>query len=132
LPRRHSNRLPDWRTLLPLISFAVSILTLAGAPPLAGFLGRQSIYAALQPQATYILLPWLSASSGILLGLVRTYGSLWRAEPRPDRRDISSLHLLLILGLFLLCIGLAVRPDLVRSRLGSSLASTLSLTVPSK
>jgi len=119
--------LPGWRTLLPLIAFAISVLTLAGVPPLTGFVGRQRIYAALPAPSSYVPLLWLSASLGIVLGLVRTIWSLWHAQPQPDNQSASTLHLLLIGGLLLLCMYVAAQPNLIWSRSGLIATSLTAL-----
>lgn len=102
-----------WRSLTVLIAFAVGVLAMAGMPPLGGFLGRKQIYAALQAKEPYLLLAWWSASAGIVLGLVRTGWSLWRAKVQPPSVHLRDLPLLLVLCLLLLCLWMGYRSQAI-------------------
>ncbi len=107
-----SNASPyRWRSVIVLVGLAVGVLAMAGLPPLGGFSARQQIYAALQPENRSLLLAWLSATAGIVLGLVRTGWSLWYAEAEPSSEPLHDLPVLLVLCLLLLCLWIGLRPQ---------------------
>jgi NADH:ubiquinone oxidoreductase subunit 2 (subunit N) len=107
-----------------LLAFAVGILALTGLPPLVGFWGRRQIYAALQPQGLYLLLTWLSATFGIVLGLVRTVWTLWHAQVESSSEHSLTLPLFLVLAFLLLCLWLNAYPQAMQG-LASDLARHL-------
>jgi formate hydrogenlyase subunit 3/multisubunit Na+/H+ antiporter MnhD subunit len=100
-----------WKGWLALFAFVVSILALAGVPPLGGFALRKQIYAALQPQGSYMLIAWLAAALGIVLGLVRVCWSLWHAPPHPTESRLHYVGLLLVVCLLLLYLWVGLHPQ---------------------
>jgi len=100
-----------WRSLLLLIAFSLGILTMAGMPPWGSFAVRSQIYATLLAQGPYLHLAWLSASMGIVLGLVRAGWSLWHAKAQPPARRFHDLPLLLVLCLLLHCLWIGLHPQ---------------------
>jgi len=100
-----------WRSVVMLVAFSIGVLSMAGMPPLLGFLGRERIYSALQPEGTHLLLAWLSASTGIVLGLVRAVWSAWHSQLRFPVGHSYDLLLLLVLGLLLLCVWIGLFPQ---------------------
>ena len=57
------------------------------------------------------MLAWLSASAGIVLGLVRAVWSAWHSELRFPIGRSYDLLLLLVLGLLLLCVWIGLFPQ---------------------
>ena len=100
-----------WQSLALLIAFIVGVLSMAGIPPLGGFFGRRYIYALLQAKKPYLFLAWLSASMGIVLGLVRTSWSLWHMRVQSTSGHIRDFPLFLVLCLLLLCLWIGFRPQ---------------------
>jgi len=100
-----------WRSLVVLAAFAVGVLSMAGMPPLGGFVGRKQIYTTLQAREPYLLLAWWSASVGIVLALLRTTWSLWHAKAQSPSGKLRDLPLLLVLCLLLLCLWIGYRPQ---------------------
>jgi hypothetical protein len=115
------------RSLAVLIAFAVGVLAMAGLPPLGGFLGRERIYPTLQAREPYLLLAWLSASVGIVLGLVRTGWSLWHTEEGSAPGQFRDLPLLLVLCLLLLCLWIGYRPQATLGLISDLFHHTLPL-----
>ena len=109
--RESNERSSGWKSVVVLVAFSIGVLSMAGMPPLLGFLGRERIYAALQPEGTHLLLAWLSASAGIVLGLVRAVWSAWHSELRFPIGRSYDLLLLLVLGLLLLCVWIGLFPQ---------------------
>ena len=114
-----------WRSLLLLIAFSLSVLTMAGTPPLGGFAVRSQIYATLLAQEPYLHLAWLSASMGIALGLVRAGWSLWHAKAQSPAGRLHDLPLLLVLCLLLLCLWIGLHPQDVMGRISEWLRDLL-------
>ena len=114
----------DWKMLLALSGFAVSVLTLAGAP-WGALRARTAILAAVQPHSSFMLLAWACASVGLTLGLTRTLWRLW-AEPTPTARDrVNDLLLVLVVGLVALTLGIGLRSQAVTQQLGEWLEGLL-------
>lgn len=107
-PGRPATR---WKGWLALLAFVVSILALAGVAPLGGFATRKQVYAALQPQGSYVLITWLVAALGIVLGLVRVSWSLWHAPPHPTESRLRYVGLLLVVCLLLLYLWAGLHPQ---------------------
>jgi hypothetical protein len=116
-----------WRSLGVLIAFAAGVLAMAGLPPLGGFFGREHIYATLQAKEPYLLLAWLSASVGIVLGLVRTGWSLWHTEEESAPGQFRDLPLLLVLCLLLLGLWIGYRPQVTLGLISDLFRHTLPL-----
>ena len=95
--------LPRWQTLLPLVAFSVGVLSLAGAPPLVGFLGRQHLYTAIRAQNPSVLWAWLPASFGLALGLIRSGWCMWHSARLSRARSIRNLPAPFAMCLLLLC-----------------------------
>ncbi len=115
--------LPRWLTLLSLVAFSVGVLTMAGLPPLAGFLGRRLFYAAIRAQNPSVFWAWLPASLGLVLGLARSCWSMWHSAQFSQARrgswwpaeSIPNLPTFLVMGLLLSCLlwfGLHPQPVL--------------------
>jgi len=109
--RESDGRSFGWRSVVMLVAFSIGILSMAGMPPLLGFRGRERIYEALTPEGTHLLLAWLSASAGIVLGLVRAVWSAWHSKLRFPVGRSYDLLLLLVLGLVLLCAWIGFFPQ---------------------
>ncbi len=117
-----------WRRVIVWVGLAVGILAMAGLPPLGGFSARRQIYAALQPENRYLLLAWLSATAGIVLGLVRTGWSLWHAKAAPSSEPLHDLPVVLVLCLLLLCLWIGLRPQATVRLLSELFRDLLPLT----
>jgi len=114
--RGESNTRPFcWRSLVMLLAFTIGVLGLAGMPPLLGFLGRSRVYATLHAQEPYLFLAWLSASVGIVLGLVRAVWSTWCMKLWFPEGRIYDLLVLVVLCLLLLCVGIGLSPQMALS-----------------
>jgi len=98
-------------TALRWVAFVLGILALSGIPPLAGFVGRRTISAALPPTSSSILLAWRAASLGILFGLVRVGWTWWRRPSEAGPREVRIPSLLLTLALLSCALWLALRPQ---------------------
>ncbi len=110
-----------WRRLVALVAFAVGVLALAGMPPLGGFVGRRHIYAALRAEEPYLFLAWLSASAGIVLGLVRAVLSLWNTKVQSSSGRARDLLFPLLVCLLVLCVWIALHPQATVSLIPGSL-----------
>jgi formate hydrogenlyase subunit 3/multisubunit Na+/H+ antiporter MnhD subunit len=96
-----NDQAPRWRKPLALGAFALGVLALAGLPPLGSFTGREQIQPWLTAEQPYLRLAWLSASLGIVLGLVRSAWPLWHTEAESNADPRADLPLLLVAALLL-------------------------------
>jgi formate hydrogenlyase subunit 3/multisubunit Na+/H+ antiporter MnhD subunit len=108
-----SPRSAIWLRWIPWVAFGAGVLSMAGVPPLGGFLARQQIYAAWQPQEPYLRLAWLLSSAGIIVGLARTFWNLRQTSLPAPSRPQEYLPFLLAACLFLLCLWIGFRPQAV-------------------
>ncbi len=110
-----------WWAMLPLAAFSVGVMSLAGAPPLLGFVGRQQLYVALRAQNPSVVWAWLPAALGLVAGLIRSLRTAWRAAqvtqtPQGSSRftlgarNLPSLVAMCLLVLCLLWLRLQPQP----------------------
>jgi hypothetical protein len=120
-----------WRSVLLLTAFAVGVGTMLGMPTPGSFGARRQIYATLQMPHPYLALAWLSASAGIVLGLIRAGWSLWHAQVKPPVTHLRDAPLLPVIFLLLLCLAIELRPQTVAALLSESYQSLLPpISVP--
>jgi len=82
----------------------------------------QSVLAVLQAREPRLWQAWRISSAGVLIGLAHTSWRLWRDQVRSSAGRIRPVPFLLAVCLLLLCIYLALSPQVV-----SNWASSLML-----
>ena len=72
-------------------------------------------------------LAWWSASAGIVLGLVRAGWTLWNTDAGSPTTNLRDAPLLLVLGFLLVCLWIALRPEMITELLSKLLGDVLPL-----
>ena len=117
----NSKRFPWQGLVLWLISVA-GVLAMLRLPMMDLSAQGQSVLAVLQAREPRLWQAWRISSAGVLIGLAHTRWRLWRDQVRSSAGRIRPVPFLLAVCLLLLCIYLALSPQVV-----SNWASSLML-----
>jgi len=130
----HSSTLEDmrgagWKMPVTAVTFVIAVMSLAGVPPMAGFMSKLWIYQAGIQSAT--TLGWAASIVAIINSVISlgyylpAIGVLYSKEENAKTENISEVHPAMLFSLVilaLLIIILGFMPSLVRNCIEYSLA----------
>jgi formate hydrogenlyase subunit 3/multisubunit Na+/H+ antiporter MnhD subunit len=113
-PQETRKRLP-WEGLVLWLISVGGVLALLLLPRMGNPAQGRSLLTVLQAQEPRLWQAWRISSAGVLIGLAHTSWRLWRDQVRSSAGRIRPVSFLLAVCLFLLCLYLALSPEVVAS-----------------
>ena len=106
------RRIP-WEGLVLWLISVGGVLALLRLPVMDRLASGQSMLAMLRSQEPRLGRAWQISSAGVLIGLAHTSWRLWRDQARSSARRIRPMPFLLAVCLLLLCLYLALSPQVL-------------------
>jgi hypothetical protein len=110
---QNSRQFP-WQGLLLWLIAVGGVLALLVLPRMGNPIQGRSVLTVLQAREPRLWQAWRISAAGVLIGLAHTSWRLWRDQVRSSARRIRPVPFLLAVCLFLLCLCLALSPEVVQ------------------
>jgi len=111
-PQEARKRFP-WEGLVLWLIAVGGVLALLALPRMANPAQGRSVLSVLQVQEPRLWQAWRISAAGVLIGLAHTSWRLWRSQVRSSGGHIRPVPFLLAVCLLLLCLYLALSPQVV-------------------
>jgi hypothetical protein len=108
-----------WEGVVLWLISVVGVLALLALPRMANPAQGRSVLTMLQVQEPRLWQAWRISAAGVLLGLAHTSWRLWRDPVRSSAGRIRPVPFWLAVCLFLLCLYLALSPQVVSGWISS-------------